>query len=386
MYKVSPKWEAGLRAGPTFDFKANLFRRGELIEDGIPLLGGSITDDSTATLRKRVSLNLAPTPEIIALIGHEVPELTGLWPLGNELNVLAGQLYPDGTSEYVPMGMFRISKCVMATSEGDLTIGIEGWDRSRTVSRARFIHPYNVKQGLYYHEAIQALLMSRIAFLEEEDFLFTHTNFKTPNLIFTGPNDDPMAMAIKMAGSVGMELLFDGVGKPVLRPIPDPQNDPPSFLYEEGPDAIILTAGRDLDDEQAYNGCIVTGETTSNATPVRGEAWDDDPLSPTYYDPDKPEASIYGAVPEFITSEFVTTKEQAVQAAIANLGKKRGVMESMKMTSICNYAHDSSDVISAKRALTGLDDVYSFESLNFGFGDAATMSATARKQRVGVSA
>lgn len=385
MYKVSSKWEAGLRTGPTFDFKANLFRRGELIGEDIPLLGGSLTDDSNATLRKRVSLSLSPTAEILAMLSQDVPQDTGLWPLGNELNVLAGQIYPDGTSEYVPMGMFRISKASLATSEGDLNVSVEGWDRSRTVSRSRFINPYNVKQGLLYNEAIQALLMSRIPFLTEEDFLFAVTAFKTPNLIFTGPNDDPMAMAIKMAGSCGMELLFDGVGKPVLRPLPDPQNGPSSFSYEEGEESVILSANRDLDDELAYNGCIVSGETTSNTTPVRGVSWDTDPLSPTYYDPDHPEASVYGAVPEFITSEFVTTTEQAVQASIANLGKKKGVMEAAKFVAINNYAHESNDMAAVKRVLTGLDDVYLLEALTFGFGETTTMSATCRKQRVGVA-
>jgi hypothetical protein len=384
MHPVSERWQEAVRYSHTVDFKATLYRWGEVVEEDIPILAGSVTDNATSNIRKRATLSMAPSVDVLAMLTKDVPENGGLWPTGNEVKILAGLQYEDGTSEYVRMGLFRLARAQLARSDNDLQVAVEGWDRGRTVSRAGFIVPWQVPQGQNYNSEIMRLVLAKFPLLNEDDFTFAATNYKTPNLVFTGPTDDPWDKAQTMAESLGNELIFDGDGKPMTRPLPSPYAVQPVFRYVEGEDCTLLTATRDLSDEQAYNGVIAVGESTSNTAPVRGEAWDTDPNSPTYFDPKVPEASLYGPVPFFMSSQYITTQAQAQDAAINNLGRVKGVVESVSFSAINNYAHESYDPVEIEVMDTGLSDHYILEQITFGLGPGATMSAIARKRRVGL--
>jgi len=384
MYPVSERWNRTLRKSHTVDFKAQLFRNGELLDDGIPILTGSIQDNSTANIRKRCTLALAPSAGVLEMLAKDVPQNGGLWPTGNEIKVLGGLLYSDATSEYVPMGLFRLARAELQASEGQLQVAIEGWDRGRAVSRASFTEPWAIKQGTNYNVAIKALVKAKLPLLIDDDFILAPTNYTTPNLVFMGPTDDPWDKAQLMAESLGNELLFDGNGKCVSRAFPSPYAPSAVFDYIEGEDCTMLTATRDLSDEQSYNGVIATGESSSNVAPVRAEAWDTDAQSPTYFDPDFPEASLYGPVPYFMASQYITTKQQAQEAAINNLGKVKGIVESVSFDAINNFAHESYDAINIRQEKTGIDDAYMIEQLTIGIGPNTTMGSVARKRRVGL--
>lgn len=385
MYPVSDRWGPALRGSHTVDFKAQLYRRGALLVDDIPVLGGNVVDNATANIRRRCQLNLAPSLEILELLSKNVPVNGGLWPLGNELKLLGGLLYPDGTSEYVPMGLFRLSRAELSRSSSDLIVAVEGWDRGRSVSRASFVEPWHIRQGTNYNDAIRDLVRAKLPFLSDDEIKLAATNYTTPNLVFTGPTDDPWQKAQLMAESLGNELLFNGNGHLVSRGLPSPYSTPAVFVYAEGDDCTMITSTRDLSDEQAYNGVIATGESSSNITPVRAEAWDTDPASPTYFDPKSPETSIYGPVPFFMSSQYITTKAQAVDAAINNLGRVKGTVEAVSFTAINNFAHESYDPVDVTVEKTGIDDSYMLEQLTIGVGVQTAMSAVARKRRVGLA-
>lgn len=384
MYPVSERFLAALRYSHTVDFKASLYRRGDLIAESIPILGGSVQDNATANIRRRCSLALAPAPDILDALANEVPVNGGLWPTGNELKVFAGIIYGDGTSEYVPMGLFRLSRAQLAAADGDLQIAVEGWDRGRTVSRAGFIAPWGVPQGKNYNDEILRLVKAKFPLLRDDEVTLASTNYKTPNLVFTGPTDDPWDKAQTMTESLGNELLWDGDGRLMSRPLPSPTAVDPVFTYIHGENCTLLTATRDLSDEQAYNGVICVGESTSNTAPVRGEAWDTDPNSPTYFDPKFPESSLYGPVPFFMQSQYVTTNPQAQDAAINNLGRVKGIVEGVSMSALNNYAHESYDPVDIEVPDIGTVGSYILEQITFGFGDSPTMTAIARKRRVGL--
>lgn len=382
MYPVSERWNTEMRRSHTVDFKAQLFRQGEQIADDIPIVTGSVFDTASAIFRKRCTLSLLPSSAVMAMIAKDIPSNGGLWPTGNEIKVLAGLIYEDGLSEYVPLGMFRTSRIEVLGTEDQLIVGLEGWDRGRAISRARFVTPYHVKQGTNYAVAIKDLVKSRAPWLGEDDFEFADTTYTTPNLVFSSAQDDPWEIAQNMAMSIGMDLLFDGNGKCVMRPLPNPYSSPSVFDYEEGEECTMTEITRNLSDETAYNGVIATGESSTIQAPVRGEAWDIDPNSPTYYDPQVPEASVYGAVPYFMTSPLITTNAQAKAAANGNLGAQMGILEAMTMRAVTNYAHESFDAVKVKRSITGIDDLFIMGSLEMGLGVHAQMSASGFKRRV----
>lgn len=382
MHEISDKFRAALTQSRTIVSKGNLYRRDELLYEDIPITGGSIVDDGAALVRRRVDLQLPGTSEILALLPANSPELGGLWPVGNELHLFTGIDYEDGTDpEYINAGVYRVSRPRVTDTGDDITMSISGYDRSRTVQRAKFTRPYNIRAGVNYATAIRDLLFSRLAWLTEDHIKFMETEYTTPVLTFTH-DDDPWEMAVKMAASFGAYLYWDHAGNAMLRPEPDPSVNPPVFNYHEGEDAVITNITRDLDEEDSYNGVIMTAENTSNATPIRAEVWDTDPTSATYYDPKHPAQSLYGPNPKFVSSEFITNTTQAITAVRAELIRELGIVESIDFGSLVNPAHESNDIISLRRARMHIDNVYILESFKADLGSSGTMTGTTRKRRI----
>lgn len=283
--------------------------------------------------------------------------------------------------ELVPLGVFRISKPEIHDGPDGATIMLHGYDRSRAVSRAKFTEPYVIAAGTNYSTAIKDLIKSRLATLTNDDFIFMTTSYTTPQLVFTS-DDDPMEKAASMAASMGAQIFFDGDGKCVLRPEPDPLFDPAVFAYESGETSTLVEIGRDLDDEQAYNGVIVVSENSELTVPLRAEAWDTSQNSPTYYDPDYPSQSVYGPVPYFVSSQYITTQAQCQDAADATLARVLGIIEQTQFNSINNPAHESSDIITVERGEIGATGVNILDSVTIGIGEGTMMTAATRKRRV----
>lgn len=380
MFSVSSRFLSALRYSHTAISRVDLVRQGEVLVSDVPVLAGEVQCDVGALIRRRATLNLAPVHDLLDLIGTTPPVGGGLWPIGNELRLYGGIRYVDGAEELAPMGVFRINRPKVDHSGDEVSLVVEGMDRGRAVSRAAFTVPYEIAEGTNYATAIKDLIKSRIPWLADDQYDFMVTSYVTPDLVFL-PDDDPWVVAQQMAQSLGAELLFNGEGKCVLRPEPDPAFTPPSFVYAEGEDATLISTVRDLDDEQAHNGVIVVSENTDLATPLRSEVWDTDPASPTYYDPNNPQDSIYGAVPMFINSQYITTQAQCDAAAQAQMARMSGIIEKIDFTAINNPAHEEGDVISVQDLHLGVDNVYILETLRIGLGEAFVMSGTTRKRR-----
>lgn len=377
MYPVSDAFLAALRKSHTVTSRVELWSGTDLLDE-LVVLSGNVQEDNSALIRRRCGLNLVPTKETLAHLTAGVPSNGGLWPLGNEVRLFSGIKFRNGTVEEVPMGVYRIARPKVSKTVEGITVSVEGFDRSRSVSRNRWTKPMTISAGVNYATAILAIVSDRLP--TQSAFDFMDTTYTTPALVFT-PDDDPWKMAQDMAASMGAELYFDGLGTCVLRPEPDPVTTPASFVYASGEDATITGLSRDLDDDQAYNGVIVVSENTSNAVPIRAEAWDTDVNSPTYYDPDYPEDSKYGAVPYFMTTQLITTGQQAVDAANANLARVSGIIENIDFAAINNPAQSASDVIAVQDSQVGVDNLYIIDALTTGLGEQFTMSGVTRKRR-----
>jgi len=343
-------------------------------------LSGDVSDDSQALIRKRVHCALPPTDDILALLSEIPPENGGLWPLGNEIRLYGGIKFDDGTEEMSSMGIFRIARPEIARTAEEMTIVIEGFDRGRSVSRAKFVEPYGIAKNTNYCDAIKDLILSRLSWFDVNDFMCMDTEYLTPSLTFT--DEDPWQVAQDMAKSFGAELFFDGDGKLVLQPEPDPVYTPSSFTYESGEEATVTQITRDLNDEDAYNGVVVTATNSQLLSPIKAVAWDTDTNSPTRYDPDSPEDSLYGAVPLLVDSEYITDGQQAQDAANATLARVTGLISHCDFNAINNPAHISGDIVTIRDSKVGIDSVYILDSVQIGVGENFEMTGATRKRRV----
>lgn len=368
MYALSAEAAAALRQSHTVDSIVEVYDAGELIGT-LPVLAGGVTVDATAAIRRSLDVTVVDDD------GSWLPvtETSALTPYGNEVRPYRGILLPSGDVEYVPLGVFGISAANVTDTGNGVTIQVQGYDRARRVQRARWTDPYVIAAGTNYATAIQDLIANR---LPGTIFSFMLTTRTTPLLVLGVERDhDPWKLAQEMAAALGAELFFDADGVCVLRPEPDPATAPVSWSYAEGEEAMILGVKRSLSDEGAYNHVVVTGESTSNTAPVRGEARDEDPASPTYYLGD------FGDVPFFVTSRYVTSSAMAVDAAEALLLRVRSLTERVSFPSIVNPAHEGSDVVTVVRAEAGVDDLYVLESFTIPLGATQAMEATTRKRR-----
>lgn len=392
MRLISPQFREALCNGPEVFCRAEVYRQNEKLMD-VELLSGSITDDKFAAIRRRCTVALRPDSSIIPAADAKYDR--GLWPVGTELRLYQGLRY--GTqylSEELALGPYRIGRPSLAYDGTSVSLQVEGYDRSRTVSRARFTDTYVIKRGADYGVAIHDLVHSRVPWLDYDadfDFMDTRTILEddgsyqwfTPGITFDA-QDDPWEKATEMAASIGAELFFrpdptaPSGAKCVLRLEPEVTHEEPVFRYTDQEDCILTGITRDLDDESAYNGVIVVAEDTDLPRPLRAEAWDTNPASPTYYDPDYPHLSTFGAVPYFMTTRYATKQSQVDRAAKGNLEKRVGILENVQFTSIANFAHESGDVIQIERPEINVTGVFVLDVFSHTLGPECTASGATR--------
>jgi hypothetical protein len=369
-----------------------LFDR-EVIAEGVNLVDGRIDYDRTAAHLARLDALFAePTrvpvaaDDILTPYGYELLVWRGVRlgaasttdpfltdgggevltdEYGNPLTV--GSVVVEGSVEMVPLGVFPIQ-----TSDVDgitLSSAIVAEDRSRLVSDARFEDVYQIAAGTNYATAIEELIDDGVSGLE---FLFPSVTFTTPLLTFAA-QDDRWEAAQTMAKSIGHELLFDGLGRVVLRPEPTFTADPDATVAEG---VNMVSVNVKLDRVTAYNKVIATSVNAANGAQYRGEAADLDPASPTYYD------GPFGRKPRFFASEFLASDEQCETAAASILASNLGVARSVDFSAVPDPRLECSDVVRVVRSALALDELHIIDSLSIGLGADGGMSARSRASQV----
>lgn len=342
MYPISAAFEAALRTSHTAVARVDVTSASSGTTTLPVVVDGAVTVDRTSAVRRRCKLTLLdPTGTLTPTSAAAL-----LAPYGNELRPYRGIRF-ESTDELVPLGVFGISDVLVTEDASGVKIELEGFDRARRVSRARFTAAYTIAAGTNVATAIRTLISSRVTGLT---YSFTTTTATTPLVVFDR-GSDPWDAAAQLAQSIGCELYFDADGVCVLRTEPNPLTGAVVMRYAEGAQATFVDVKRKSTDAGVYSRVVVVGETT-DAPPVVGEAFDNDPSSPTYF------AGPFGDVPYFVVSGLITSTQQANDAAASLLRRKRGSSESVELTALVNPAHEAGDVIEVVRSAVGVSSRY----------------------------
>lgn len=347
---------------------------GEVIYDDLQVHEGNVTVDKQAANRRRCNVKVS---DVANLTPKDANDL--LHPLsGHELKLYRGvHINKEDRDELVPLGVFQLEDADIDDSGEAVNVNIKGFDRSKKIERQRYIEPYFVAEGENYADAILDL----INFVEPGlVYNFMNTTRETPPMIFgTGGwsgGGNPWKDAVKMAESLGAELFFNSEGICVLRPEPDPATDPIVWEYEEGEENTILYIARGLTREEVFNHVIAYG-ANSSTEPIRVEAVDDDPDSPTYID------GPFGDVPTFYRSTMLLTVDQAQDAADAKLRSVLGTPEQARFNSIVNPAHELGDVITITRDRIGMNESrHVLDKISIPLTTSTPLNAACREKRV----
>lgn len=347
------------------------------------LTGGSVTADSRRSRTRDATIEVAPDEE---LTHRELYDL--LTTPGLEIQLARGFYdlqcaQPEAERERAPLntvlaalGRFVIDTLSYKRSGSGTTLSVSCSDLSARISRARWTDPYQVAAGTGLVTALVELLRDcwpdvRFAF----DASAVPDTVEAAAVFDVGEGSDPWADAANLAAAHSYLLLFDETGRAALAALPDLAQASPVFTFARGATAIMTEQERSAPLENVYNGVIVTGEGSGVETPVRGEAWDDDPGSPGYrWGP-------LGPAPMFYSSPLITTTDQAAQTAASLLAGVIGRAEAFSWSSVVHPGLLPLDVIAVELE-DGTTRDYIIDQLTIPLGVGETMSAVAREVRM----
>ena len=286
--------------------------------DTLPFATGSVNVDAGQAVRRACSFDLL---DMVAW--REI--VMG----GAVLRPYRGVRYVDGGSEVAPLGVFE----VRATTDplDLLTAGkVAGKDRWSRLMRTRFVQPY-ASQVLTVPAQIEQLA---VAVFPAGAFGFddqSGASGQCPQMVWERDRDRAM---LDLAQSIGCEVFFDALGDLVLRPVPAIGD--PSWTVaaaQDGEGGVLLGGALETTDEGAYSAVVVSPSRTDGTEVFAPQvAYDVDTSSATYaFGP-------FGVIPRFVSSPLVTTAEQALTVAQAELAKSVGNASSLSADALVNPA------------------------------------------------
>lgn len=289
--------------------------------------------------------------------------------LGYDIRLYRGILYPDNTREYIPLGVFKLDTVTTEAQGERIKMTASGFDRARLVAQNAWTGPYSIASGTAQTAAIEAVITNRATG-------FTPTfNIKvsatTTPALFYSQNDAPWEQVKALSEGIGYETFFDPIGAACVFPVPDPTKDVVSLDLTAGPNGVRLgNLVRSINMQETYNGVIVKGSAPWLLFPVSGEAWDDDPASPTW------RGGAFGARPKFVDSAVVTSGAQATAAAQAELYKVLGKTEQIDFSVLPDPRLDAGDIVRIYDAVLDIYGTYVLETLSIPMLSGAVTGTT----------
>ncbi|CAM5604320.1 DUF5047 domain-containing protein [Streptomyces coeruleorubidus] len=325
MYPVSDRFLKTLAASHRVATQVQLFlTTGEVVD--LEHTGGSVIVDRAQAIRRTCSVTVAD-PSLIPRTPADQ-----LATYGARLRISRGIDYGDGTSELVPLGVFRLDSVDGDVSEGPVTL--QGKDLSVIVADDKFTEPYKATGTVV--GAVTALIQRSIP---TADVISLVTDTPIGSRVFD-VEADPWAGAQEIAAAAGAEVYPNADGVFVIAALPNLLTTPPVWAIEATEGGVYISGDRAMTSDSVSNGVLARGENTSeNVPPVSYLAVDDDPTSPTYWD------GPYGRRPKFISSSAYTTVNACAQAANAELAKSRAPNAGGDISSLPNPALETGDVL-----------------------------------------
>ncbi len=345
MFPVSQTFLDELRAGYKQDVTAELWFNGSFIQT-LPVSDGTVTVNRSASIRRTCELTI-PDPSFVPQYAN-----SPLSPYGAELHVSSGILYPDGSKELCPLGVFRIDSVDWDEASGAIP-HVSCSDRSATLTDAKLIIP----RDLGGHGAIDAIFKLVTEIIDVD----VNVDLSLVDVLLPGGtiyDTDRWGTIQKIASALGADVFFDVFGNLVIIAVPAITQfttaGDANWTVDAGENGVLVSAQRGVSRDNVRNCVVVTGGATSNSggiSPV-GYAVDDDPRSPTYFGPltSVPNGpftkTVFGQSVERIPMAELYTPTQCQASAQGYLANFLGFAKSLSFECVSNPALDGGDILS----------------------------------------
>ncbi|OLT46493.1 hypothetical protein BJF85_16755 [Saccharomonospora sp. CUA-673] len=330
----------------------------------IPIVAGQVEQDSTADVRATVDLTTDGS-SWTARVGDM------LTPYGNELFVERGIVFGNGDREWVSQGFFRIE----SVEQDDAPRGrvrVAGSDRMAGIIDARPLWPMQFGGGSTVESVFDFLVRDVYPDAEIVFDFDASVTLRSAHVV----EDDRYGFLADLADAHGKVMYWDHEGR--LRVESPPPADVPVVEVDYGERGVMVSMSRALNRDGVYNAVVARGEEVGELPPVSAAAYDMDPDSPTYWE------GPFGHVPRFYASSFVTTVQQARDAAQSMLERSTGLPHEMDLTAVPNPALQVLDPVRVVSP-AGDEGVHVLESISLGLLADGGMSATTKLKRRGDS-
>lgn len=339
MLAVSSGFLAALAAPQRVTCRADVSKAGVRLFSGLPVLDGEVEVDVTQITRRSVTLELAPRLRTGTYTDCSTTPTAPGDPLGHygqEISVSWGLTYPDDSTEWLPLGVFRIDD-VDGSLLDDEPVLVRGVSREAFVADARFTSPRTASGpsaqsliGTLIHEVLPGVEVVASASMDR----------RVPRTTW---DEDRWGAITDLADSIAAVVYADAYGRFVIADAPT-VSTPPVWRVAAGPGGVLVSARATASRRRIYNAVVVRGESpSSDSPPVRAEARDTAASSWTRWG--DPATGAFGMVPRFMYLPTVTTEEQALAVARAQLYRHLGAAAALDLSSVPNPALEGGDVV-----------------------------------------
>jgi hypothetical protein len=324
------------------------------IGPALPILDGTVTLDGTADERGRVELTLAPYwPEE----GQDQPNAAGsfattadtaapgkpvfpdpssdrldgtLAPYGNLLLVETGVEYGAGSVEYVQLGYYRIEE-IEQDDEPNGSIRVTARDLMSFLIDSRMVYEQSFAAGATMTSIFQALVIADPVYAwPGMPYGFTATDldldptFAALTLDASRTTEgERFAFLDDLVRSRGYIWYWNQIGQLTVTTAPDPTV--PLADIAAGTGGTLLRVGRKLTRDGAYSIVRADSADISGSAMVRYVAYNNEGTE-TYGAVHSPtNLYMFGAVPLYYSSPFITNDAQAGSAALSRYADVKGI-------------------------------------------------------------
>jgi hypothetical protein len=325
LYPVSDRFLERLAENHTPVTRVQLFLTDGRVID-LDHTGGSVTVDRSQAIRRTCTVTVAD-PSLIPRTAADK-----LATYGAALRISRGVEYGDGSSELVPLGLFRLDSVDGDVSDGP--VNLQGKALECAVADDKFTEAYTATGTVV--GAITALIQRT---LPGTDVISTIVDTPIGSRAFD-VEADPWAGAQEIAAAAGAEVYSNADGVFVIATLPDLLTATPVWAVEATEGGVYISGSRAMTSDNVFNGVLARGENTSDdAPPVSALIVDNDPGSPTRW------GGPFGRRPKFISSSTLTTVNACAAAAALELATAKAPNASGDISSLPNPALEPGDVL-----------------------------------------
>lgn len=306
--------------------EVKLFRADDVVET-LEHVSGSVPVDRGSQSRRTCSVTVADT----TLIPRNPTDKLSIY--GARLRIARGVAYADGSSELVPIGVFRVDEVGGDVDEGPVTIS--GKSLECVIADDKFTAPYKATGTAV--GAITALIVRSIPDASINSTGATDAAIGPRTFDIEG---DPWTAVQEIGTAIGAEVYCDADGVFVIAELPDLATATPAWTISAGEGGAYVQASRSMSAAGVFNGVLARGENTeSNVAPVSALVVDTTAGSPTLW------GGPFGKRPMFYSSATLTTGAACTAAATLKLRAAVAPNATADISSLPNPALEPGDVI-----------------------------------------